>query len=209
MHMQEIWFFAASVILISASGVLSPGPLFASTVIYGLKEKAEAGIKIAHGHVIVELPLVILLGLGIVTFVDFPQFRSIISIVGALALFVFAAVQIKDTVKKNVLKIKPKHGPILSGIIFSALNPFFLVWWFTIGFKLISDAIEIWSIAGILIMFGLHIWMDYLWLGFIALFASKSSRIISDRKYKIMILIISGLLIYFGITFLVDGLTTI
>ncbi|MDX1595749.1 MAG: LysE family transporter [Nitrosopumilaceae archaeon] len=207
--MQEVLFFAASVILISASGVLSPGPLFASTIVYGLKEKAEAGIKIAHGHTIVELPLVILLGVGVISFDTFPEFRSIISFIGAFALFAFAGLQIKGIIKNNSLNIKPKYGPILSGVIFSALNPFFLIWWFTVGFKLISDALEIWSIAGIFIMFGLHIWMDYLWLGAIAFFSSKSTRILSNQKYKILMLIISGLLVYFGITFLVDGLTTV
>ena len=47
--MQEILFFGASVILISASGVLSPGPLFASTVVYGLKENIIVGKLIPAG----------------------------------------------------------------------------------------------------------------------------------------------------------------
>lgn len=204
--MQEILFFAASVILISASGVLSPGPLFASTVVYGLKENTKAGIKIAHGHTIVELPLVLLLGLGILSLVNFPRFEEIISILGAIALFCFAGLQIRGLTNNNSQKIQPKYGPVFSGIIFSALNPFFLIWWFTIGFKLISDALEIWSIMGIFIMFGLHIWMDYFWLGSVAFFASKSTKIISTRNYKIILLILSGLLIYFGITFLLEGL---
>ena len=204
--MQEILFFAASVILISASGVLSPGPLFASTVVYGLKENTKAGIKIAHGHTIVELPLVLLLGFGIFSLVNFPRFEEIISVLGAIALFCFAGLQIRSITNREPHKIQPKYGPIFSGIIFTALNPFFLIWWFTIGFKLISDALEIWSMLGIFIMFGLHIWMDYFWLGSVAFFTSKSKKIISSRNYKIILLILSGLLIYFGVTFLFEGL---
>lgn len=206
--MQEL-FFAVSVILISSSGVLSPGPLFASTIVYGLRENVKAGIKIAHGHAIVELPLVILLGIGVFSLSDLPQFRGIISIFGAIALFGFAGLQIIGLKQKNSLKTHTKYGPLFSGIIFSALNPFFLIWWITIGFKLISDALAIWSIAGIFIMFGLHIWMDYLWLGTVSFFANKSIRIISSKNFKTIILILSVLLIYFGITFLFDGLTAI
>ncbi|PWU80548.1 MAG: hypothetical protein DLM72_11580 [Candidatus Nitrosopolaris wilkensis] len=56
--------FAGEVILVSASGVLSPGPLFFTNIIYGNTQGVSAGIKIAFGHAIVEFPLVIALALG-------------------------------------------------------------------------------------------------------------------------------------------------
>ena len=199
--MIQIIEFAILVIIISASGVMSPGPLFAANITYGLKEGAKSGIKIAIGHSIVELPLVILLGIGVFSLEIFPEFRTIISIFGAITLFVFAGIQIKTILKKNSnISIKPKQGPIVTGILLSALNPFFIVWWLTIGFKLISDAMLIWAFAGILIVFVFHIWMDFAWLGITAFLASKSRKIISNRNYKIMIFLLSATLIYFGIT---------
>jgi threonine/homoserine/homoserine lactone efflux protein len=203
--MIQIIEFAILVIIISASGVMSPGPLFAANITYGLREGVKAGIKIAIGHSIVELPLVILLGIGVFSLEIFPEFRTIISIFGAITLFVFAGIQIKTILKKNKdISVKPKQGPIVTGILLSALNPFFIVWWLTIGFKLISDAMLIWAFAGILIVFVFHIWMDFAWLGITAFLASKSRKIISNRNYKIMILVLSLTLIYFGITFLMD-----
>ncbi|MFZ0894866.1 MAG: hypothetical protein WAZ77_10215 [Candidatus Nitrosopolaris sp.] len=50
--------FAGEVILVSASGVLSPGPLFFINIIYGSKQGITGGIKIAFGHTMVEFPLV-------------------------------------------------------------------------------------------------------------------------------------------------------
>ena len=197
--------FAVLVIIISASGVMSPGPLFAANITYGLREGFRSGIKIAIGHSIVELPLVILLGIGVFSLEIFPEFRVIISIFGAITLFGFAGIQIKSIFKKNTnISTKPKHGPIITGILFSALNPFFIIWWLTIGFKLISDAMLIWAFAGILIVFVFHIWMDFVWLGMVAFFASKSVKIISNRNYKIMIAGLSLILIYFGIIFLTE-----
>ena len=197
--------FAVLVIIISASGVMSPGPLFAANITYGLREGFRSGIKIAIGHSIVELPLVILLGIGVFSLEIFPEFRVIISIFGAITLFGFAGIQIKSIFKKNTnISTKPKHGPIITGILFSALNPFFIIWWLTIGFKLISDAMLIWAFAGILIVFVLHIWMDFVWLGMVAFFASKSVKIISNRNYKIMVAGLSLILIYFGIIFLTE-----
>ena len=206
--MIQIIEFAILIIIISASGVMSPGPLFAANITYGLREGVKSGIKIAIGHSIVELPLVILLGIGVFSLEIFPEFRTIISIFGAITLFVFAGIQIKTVLKKNKnISLKPKQGPIVTGILLSALNPFFIVWWLTIGFKLISDAMLIWAFAGILIVFVFHIWMDFAWLGITAFLASKSRKIISNRNYKIMILVLSLTLIYFGITFLMDAIS--
>jgi len=203
--MAQIVEFAIIVIVISASGVMSPGPLFAANISYGLREGAKSGIKMAIGHTIVELPLVILLGIGVFSLETFPEFRTTLSIVGAITLFIFALVQIKIVLQNNKdITSAPKHGPLHAGIVLSALNPFFVIWWLTIGFKLISDAMLIWAFSGIVIVFFLHIWMDFAWLGGISFLASKSSKILSSRNYKIIMVGLSLLLVYFGITFLVD-----
>ncbi len=201
--MTQIAEFAIMVIIISASGVMAPGPLFAANVSYGLREGARSGIKMAVGHTIVEFPLLVLLGIGVISLQAFPEFTTIISILGAITLFVFAAMQIRSTLgKKSGSTANPKQGPLITGILLSALNPFFIVWWLTIGFKLISDAMLIWAFAGILIVFVLHIWMDFAWLGVISFLAGKSSQILSNRNYKIIMIGLSLMLVYFGIKFL-------
>jgi len=203
--MVQIFEFAVLVIVISASGVMSPGPLFVATVSHGLREGTRAGFKMAIGHTIVELPLVILLGIGVFSFESFPEFRTIISIFGAITLFVFAAIQIRTIfVKKELVLSNPKQGPLITGIVLSALNPFFIIWWLAIGFKLISDAMLMWSFVGILIVFVFHIWMDFAWLGTVSFLASKSSKILSNKNYKILMMGLSLMLVYFGIMFLVD-----
>ena len=51
--------FSLQVILVSTSGVLSPGPLFFINILYGSKYGFFIGLKIASGHAIVEFPLII------------------------------------------------------------------------------------------------------------------------------------------------------
>ena len=197
--------FAIIVITISLSGVMSPGPLFAANAAYGLKGGIKTGLKMAYGHTVVELPLVVLLGIGAISLTTIPQFREITSILGALSLFVFAGIQIKSTIKKPSTIFEGKHGPFLAGIILSGLNPFFLIWWFTIGFKLITDAIVLYSFIGIGVMFAFHIWMDYAWICSVAFLSSKGKKIISNKKYSIFMIAISGVLVYFGIVFLLQA----
>ncbi len=203
--MEQLLGFAATVIIISSSGVMSPGPLFAANIFYRLKEGVKGGLKMSFGHTVVELPLIILLGIGIVSLESAPQFRIVIAVVGALGLFGFAGLQLKSVFGHDTNgKIKTKYGPFLSGILFSALNPFFIIWWFTVGFKLISDSIVLWSLAGLLILFALHIWMDFAWLASTSYLSSKSSKFLSQRNYRFLFIVISGFMIYFGITFLLD-----
>tara|TARA_B100000029_G_C17566258_1_gene955144 strand:+ start:1473 stop:2087 length:615 start_codon:yes stop_codon:yes gene_type:complete len=203
--MEELIGFGIMVIAISASGVMSPGPLFSANIIYGLKEGKIAGLKIAVGHTIVEFPLIVLLGTGIITTNIFPDYRIIITIIGALGIFAFAGLQIRSLLQKNIQKnLKSSRGPILTGIFLSVLNPFFIVWWLTIGFKLITESIEIWGFIGIIVLFLFHIWMDYVWLYIVAFFASKTRNFLSNRNYKILIISLTVILIYFGIEFLLE-----
>ena len=205
--MVQPFEFAITVITISVSGVMSPGPLFAANVAYGLKGGAKSGLKMAYGHTVIELPLVILLGIGAITLVSLPQFRDVISLLGALSLFVFAAMQIKKVLKKPSDVFEGKRGPFIAGIMLSGLNPFFLIWWFTIGFKLISDALLLWSFTGILIMFVFHIWMDYAWLCSVGFLSSKGKRIVSNKNYRIFIIAISAVLVYYGVTFVLQAIS--
>ena len=125
--MEILFSFAIMVIAISASGVMSPGPLFAANIVYGLKEGKIAGLKMAVGHTIVELPLIILLGIGTVSIETFPEYRITLTIIGAIGLFSFAALQIKSIFKKNFEKSRnPTENSFFAGIFLTALNPFFL-----------------------------------------------------------------------------------
>ena len=107
--MEQFLEFAVLVIVISASGVMAPGPLFAANISYGLRGGTKSGIKMATGHAIVELPLVIVLGIGVFSLESFPEFRTIIAILGAVTLFIFAALQIKFQ-RKEIFnyKFKPR-----------------------------------------------------------------------------------------------------
>jgi len=202
--MQDFFQFGIAVVIISASGVMSPGPLFVATVTNGIKRGAKAGLKIALGHTLIEFPLVILIGFGVLSLGAVPQIRMLIGILGALSLFGFASLQIRSILKNGSVRSESKYGSVMTGILLTGLNPFFLIWWFTVGFKLISDALFLWSISGILIMFGLHIWMDYAWLVFVSFLSSRGRVFLSNKRYKMCMIGINFILIYFGISFILQ-----
>jgi threonine/homoserine/homoserine lactone efflux protein len=210
--------FAIEVVFLSASGVLSPGPLFFANLIYGSKQGFRGGIKMASGHTIVELPIILILSFGLFHFSVTSDAHNAalksIGLLGGIAIIIFSMLQIRSVVIReknrspgNLIdrtKYSLSNKPILNGMIFSLLNPFFIVWWFTVGLKIISDSISIFGIVlGGLAVFIFHIWMDYVWLGGTSFLVQKGVSILDVRFYNIFLLGLSVLLVIFGLYWMV------
>ena len=210
--------FSLQVILISTSGVLSPGPLFFINLLYGTRYGSLVGLKIASGHAIVEFPLIIILSYGLYTFSSFNVSDVIfkfIGTIGGIFILFFSILQINSILRDK--KSNPSQGitntkfnirnPILVGFIFTILNPFFLVWWFTIGSKMISDSIINFGIVeGTSLVFFSHIWMDYFWLWFTSFMINKGKSIIKEKVYRIFVFAISVILSIYGVYLLFTSL---
>ena len=100
MHLLE---FGGQVILVSTLGVLSPGPLFFANLIYGTEQGFRSGTKIAHGHMLVELPLIFLLASGLFIFSSIILSGAgfqMIELGGGIAIIGFALSQIIRILKK-------------------------------------------------------------------------------------------------------------
>jgi threonine/homoserine/homoserine lactone efflux protein len=202
--------FGIEVITLSASGVLAPGPLFFANLAYGTQHDRWSGIKVAYGHTIVELPLIIILAAGLVAFDTAKKYTGVIGVIGGIAILVFAGLQIASIFKqihgyeKNSNSLGSK-GPIIGGIILSALNPFFVLWWFTVGLKLVVDSEVFGVVNGIAILFALHIWMDYAWLGSTAYLASIGASVLRSKYYPALRLGLTVVLIYYGVSFVSEA----
>jgi threonine/homoserine/homoserine lactone efflux protein len=199
--------FVSTVVIVTASGALAPGPLFFATVSHGAKSGAKGGLLFSVGHMLFELPLTAFLALGFSAVVDQPMVRPLTGLLGGVALIFFGVLQIRES-------LVPKHGqtklsgifvrnPVLLGIIFTGLNPYFIMWWLTIGVKLISDALVFLSLLGFLLMYVSHVWMDYAWLTLSAYLAHRGASLVGSKGYRILMTVFGLILICFGLNFLI------
>lgn len=197
--------FGIEVIALSASGVLTPGPLFFANLAYATHHDKWSGIKIAYGHTAVELPLIIILAAGLFTFDTAKKYASVVGLIGGIAILAFAGLQIASIIKEkrrhDTSSIAGNKGPFIVGIALSALNPFFILWWFTVGSKLIVDSAAFGLATGVAILFALHIWMDYAWLASTAYLASKGAFVLKSKYYSTLLLGLTVVLIYYGLSF--------
>ncbi len=195
--------FIFKVVLISSSGALSPGPLTAATVAIGAKHGWRGGFWVSVGHAAVELPLVLLIASGVAAVLTQPSAVSALSIAGGLMLVFFALLTAKSAFG-SLENGKNPANPFSTGVMLSALNPFFIAWWAGIGGVLISEALSLWSYAGVAVLYLSHVWLDFFWL--IALAQFTSMAIFTTKIYRALLLALSALVMLFGIDFLHYGL---
>lgn len=206
--MSIFLFFLGSVVLITASGALAPGPLLFSNLSHAPRWGWKGGLWLSVGHTFVELPLVILVAVGLNIFINNPLLQLLTAGFGGTALLVFAGLQIRDALKSDkrasasepTLVSSSRH-PLLAGLVFTGLNPFFLVWWLTAGVRLVVDALILGAFAGVLVMFLAHVWMDYAWLVGTAWLANKGSNLTGSRGYTVLTIVFAVALVYFGVSY--------
>jgi threonine/homoserine/homoserine lactone efflux protein len=206
---MDIFSFVVTVVLITASGALAPGPLFFQTISQGTKTGARSGLIFSISHTVVEFSLIMLLAFGLLAVRNEVFIRNIIGILGGIVLIVFGLYQIVGSLKKKDINQKqevPSHRLFFIGILFTAFNPYFILWWLTIGSNLILLALELAALAGVVFMFLCHVWMDYVWLTAIAYFAKRGVNAIGSRWYRIIVGLFGVILIYFGVSFLGDAI---
>jgi len=200
------------VVAVSASGVLAPGPLFFMNLLFGSRFGMPAGLKVANGHAVVEVSLIVFLASGLVTFDSARKYSDIIAIIGGVAILAFAALQIGSVFweksrfdQEATENFVGSKNPFVAGMVFTAFNPFFLIWWFTVGLKVILDSAMFGYTTGLAILLAFHIWMDYAWLSGSAYLAFKGSKLLSSRYNSILVATLSAVLVYYGIGFIIQG----
>jgi threonine/homoserine/homoserine lactone efflux protein len=203
--------FLATVVVVTASGALAPGPLFAANLLQGAKGGLKSGFMMSVGHTLVELPLVISIALGISSVMSFPGFSLVVGLVGGCALIGFGLIQIVSAARHQIKLDEVQEAGIqkkalVLGVGLTALNPYFILWWFTVGLGLVVQAVELGALLGVLIMYVSHVWMDYAWLMGTAYLSARGTMLIGGRGYRLLLLGLAAFLIYFGVGFIARSL---
>jgi threonine/homoserine/homoserine lactone efflux protein len=202
----DFGLFLATVVLISMSGVMLPGPLFAVTIEKASKWKT-AGALIALGHGVIEFPLMFLIFFVLSQFAipDFVQ--SAIGLIGG-ALMIYMGVQaFRNRNKEEKPQSSLKRDSLLAGIWTTAANAGFILWWLTIGTALIINA-QLFGLLGFSVFAGVHWLCDFAWYTIIALAIFKSRRFWTKRVHVGVTLFCVAVFVGFGAYFFGSALWT-
>jgi threonine/homoserine/homoserine lactone efflux protein len=183
---------------------MAPGSITAATIAQGTRSR-YAGPLISVGHGIVEIPLIFLImfGLGVILKTD--SAKIAIGLIGG-AFLVWMGLQMLREIRKPDFTPDKTYttGPILTGIILSLTNPYFLFWWATVGLNLAIRARGFGLIA--FAAFALIHWLcDLIWLSILSFAAFAGTTILSPRNQKIILALCAAALIFFGAWFILGA----
>ena len=196
--------FLMEAVIISLSGVMAPGPITAVTVGTGTKSP-HAGAFVAFGHGIVEFPLMFLVFLGVGHVLNIGSVKTGVFIVGGLFLLFMGWDMLRSLRRVAALSEQNSGKPLLAGILLSAGNAYFLVWWATVGAGLITKA-YMFGVVGVLTFAVIHWSCDFVWFYFISAVSYRGGDVFGVKFQRAVFLVCGIFLLILGVKFIRDGL---
>ena len=192
-----------SVVVISLSGVMMPGLMFGVTLVKSLKSP-WAGAGIALGHAVIEIPLTVAIYFGLARFFAGTILQVVLSIAGG-AMIVWLGIGMFRARAEMVQGGKDlPYNAVLTGVITSALNPFFWLWWATVGSMLVMRFYSFGNI-GLVSFMVVHWLCDLIWLSFVSNLVYRTHSLWGVKLQEWLFIGGSLLLAGFGIWYAISG----
>jgi threonine/homoserine/homoserine lactone efflux protein len=199
--------FLLSVVAISLSGALAPGPVTAAAIGMGARNRF-AGLLMALGHGAVEFPLMILLVFGVGKLLTLPAVSTAVGLVGGGFLLLMGTQMLRGLgkVETQVVPIT-RNGPLAAGIVLSAGNPYFLIWWATVGLALITTAqsFGLWAFGLLAVA---HWSCDLVWLTALSWASFKGATLFGPKSQRVVLAVCAVAMLGFGLYFIAAQIPT-
>lgn len=188
-------------LLIGFTGALAPGPTLVATINASLKGDWTAGLKVSLGHIVIETAIFFLIILGLARVAQ--PYTTAIAIIGGIALIVFGILTISGsrTARLSTTPAQVAADPYMAGLLTSAANPYFWIWWLSVGSALLISSLAGGFLFAVVFMIG-HWGADVSWYVFVSTAVSKGKSILSDTTYHGIMAACGVFLVVFGLWYL-------
>lgn len=204
----EIILFTITSFAVGLSVALVPGPMLTVTISDSLNKGFMAGPLIVFGHYIAEIALILLIVAGL----EWLGSSTAVFFIGTLGgiIMIFMGLRItRSPYTFDKLEEyngnKKDYGSVLSGFFTSVSNPFFFIWWVTVGWAFIIKGLEIAGIVGVLGFLLGHWASEFSWFSGVSFLTSRKSKIITEKHYKFIMNISGIFLMLLGFYFLLSA----
>ncbi|MBW7995872.1 MAG: lysine transporter LysE [Candidatus Glassbacteria bacterium] len=194
--------------IIGLSGALMPGPMFVAVVGQSPHRGAWTGPIAVLGHGMLESVLVAAVILGLAEFLKNAAVLSVIAVAGGAMLLWMGVDMLRSAGKLTLFPESAGAGsgglvqvhPFWAGILTSLSNPYWILWWATIGlgYMVISRELGIPGLAAFLVG---HVMADLVWYTIVSTLVAGGKRWLSDGLYRGMIRVCAVSLVFFAVYF--------
>jgi len=199
-------------LFVGYSGAVMPGALLTYVINQSLKKGIKVGYLVIIGHAILETALIVLIFLGLNKILASNTMSIIVSFLGGTLMIYFGVVGIVEVLKKKLTieidkdaKTDSNGKIVLAGGLISLANPYFIIWWASIGITLLFKSYNAFGYWGVLV-FGIgHILADLTWYLFVSGIISKTRGFLNPKVYNVLAFVLSAALAGFGIYYIISG----
>lgn len=186
------------------SGAVAPGPLLAVTLADARKQGPFAGIRLINGHALLEFFLLVLIIYGPGAYLKTQAVLIATGFLGGALLLMMGFELIwKAGSDTSEYRLFSRSSPEIKGALTSISNPYWLLWWVTIGAAFLSRSLVL-GLAGAAVFFAGHILADYIWYGAVS-FLTVKGNITAKSWYKWVEVVCGLWLVVFALYFLFDA----
>ena len=216
--MDSVAGIAITSFIVGLSGAMMPGPVLTVTIgetaarlrgeVPGESTRARTrgalvGPLIVLGHGILEVLLVagVALGLGRLLLLG-PVIGTIALVGGGVLLWMAWRMlrSVRSLSLQGTTVAEGRRHPVLAGILTTLCNPYWIIWWATIGLSYIALSLRL-GLIGLISFYVGHILSDLLWYGSVSLTLALGRRLLTDRTYRRLVTACAVLLLGFGLYF--------
>lgn len=209
MELASIFFYSFAV---GFTGAIMPGPLLIVDITETPRNGWKTGPIISTGHAIAEIAVVLILVLGVAAFARDGSALRFIGIVGGLALIGMGIMMAYDLMTGRINyageSVSPHKSRKLAvmGITATLTNPYWFIWWATIGLSLVVESQSFGWIGPTVFYFG-HILSDFVWYTFVSVLLWTGRSLLVGPLFKTIISVCALFLIILGGRFMFKAIT--
>jgi len=215
--MNEVYQIFIGSMVVAFSGALVPGPMLTLVISSVAKKGFWTSFFIVVGHSLLELVVVISFFFGILKYLDNPLIAKIIGVLGGVFLLYMGVdiiisifkkkytIDFKSIQKKRTITGKSTLTVILKGILISLMNPYWFIWWISIGAAFLVKSVEF-NTPGVSSFYIGHISADFIWYLFIGFLVKTGRKFFNQKIYNGILAACSLFLFYLGIRFIIDAI---
>ncbi|MDD2464909.1 MAG: LysE family transporter [Desulfobulbus sp.] len=198
----------ASSFVIALSGAMMPGPLLTVTLSESSRRGAMAGPLMIFGHGLLEIVLVAALFSGFAPLLQSNQVFITVALLGGGVLLWMGMSMLRSLPTIELPQAETSgtgQNLVLAGIVLSLCNPYWLIWWVSIGMGYILHSARIGPL-GIGAFLSGHLMADLAWYSLISFGVARGRAWFSPKRYRTLIGLCSVILLGFSGYFFASGL---
>jgi len=214
----------ATAFVVGLSGAMMPGPLLTVTIAESARRGWRAGPLLVLGHGLLEGILVLVLAVGFAAVLTRHGVTAAIAVLGGGFLVYMGYGMVRDAWYGRVELPTPaaqatgnpaslpvtREGrglhPVLAGILISLANPYWSLWWATVGLHYINMAARR-GAGGLAVFFTGHVLADLAWYCVVAVAVAAGRHLFPAVVYRGVLVACGLFLVGLGMYFAVTGIT--